>query len=61
METQASLTYWARAPRIGVSTMKSTRKATMDKRFGRKHEPKFNARVALAARREDKTMAQLCA
>jgi transposase len=40
--------------------MKLKKKATMARRVRRTHTPEFQARVALAAIRHDKTLAQLC-
>jgi transposase len=40
--------------------MKLKKKATMARRVRRTHTPEFKARVALAAVRDDKTLAQLC-
>jgi transposase len=40
--------------------MKLKKKATMARRVRRTHTPEFKARVALAAIRDDKTLAQLC-
>jgi transposase len=40
--------------------MKLKKKATMARRVRRTHTPEFKARVALAALRDDKTLAQLC-
>jgi transposase len=40
--------------------MKLKKKATMARRVRRTHTPEFKACVALAALREDKTLAQLC-
>jgi transposase len=40
--------------------MKLKKKASMARRVRRTHTPEFKARVALAALRDDKTLAQLC-
>jgi transposase len=40
--------------------MKLKKKAAMARRVRRTHTPEFKARVALAALRDDKTLAQLC-
>jgi transposase len=40
--------------------MKLKKKASMARRVRRTHTPEFKARVALAAIRDDKTLAQLC-
>jgi transposase len=40
--------------------MKLKKKATVTRRVRRTHTPEFKARVALAALRDDKTLAHLC-
>jgi len=57
VEIQAILNAPAQAGRIGTFTMKLKKKTTVARRVRRTHT---KARVALAALREDKTMAQLC-